>query len=134
MKVLPFLRHYPLTLLCVATVCVLSLYPVPETPLSHVIGIDKVAHILMYGGLSLLLWWEYLRAHPDAPWRQAAVWTMVLPIAMSGLLELLQEYATDCRSGDWYDFAANTLGVLAAAGIATPVRAKIRRSARTRHP
>lgn len=131
MKVLPFLRHYPLTLLCVATVCVLSLYPVPETPLSHVIGIDKVAHILMYGGLSLLLWWEYLRAHPASPCRRAIPWTMLLPIAMSGLLELLQEYATDCRSGDWYDFVANTLGVLTAAGVAALVRAWFGRSART---
>ena len=56
---------------------------------------------------------------------------MLLPIAISGLLELLQEYATDCRSGDWYDFVANTLGVLTAAGVAALVRAWFGRSART---
>lgn len=31
---------------------------------------------------------------------------------MSGLIELAQAYCTTCRSGDWLDFAANTVGVL----------------------
>ena len=30
---------------------------------------------------------------------------------MSGVIELLQAYATTTRSGEWLDFAANTLGV-----------------------
>ncbi|MBR6482163.1 MAG: VanZ family protein, partial [Bacteroidaceae bacterium] len=37
---------------------------------------------------------------------------ILLPVLMSGVIELLQEYATLYRSGDWRDLAANTLGVL----------------------
>jgi hypothetical protein len=37
---------------------------------------------------------------------------------MSGLLELLQAYCTgDHRSGDWLDFAANSLGVILGTAI-----------------
>ena len=40
------------------------------------------------------------------------------PIVASGIIELLQEYCTGgCRSGDWLDLAANSLGVALAAII-----------------
>ena len=39
------------------------------------------------------------------------LWAWLVPILMSGLLELLQEYATSTRNGEWFDFAANSLGV-----------------------
>ena len=34
---------------------------------------------------------------------------------MSGVIELLQAYCTETRSGDWLDFLANTIGVALAA-------------------
>ena len=30
---------------------------------------------------------------------------------MGGILELMQAYLTTCRSGEWLDFVANTIGV-----------------------
>ena len=43
---------------------------------------------------------------------------MAAPILMSGMIEILQEYCTSGRrNGDWYDFLANTLGVLLAAVV-----------------
>jgi hypothetical protein len=33
---------------------------------------------------------------------------------LSGIIELLQAYATEHRGGDWLDFAANSLGVVLA--------------------
>ena len=33
------------------------------------------------------------------------------PIAMGGILELMQAYLTTFRSGEWLDFVANTIGV-----------------------
>ncbi len=70
----------------------------------------------MYGGTCSVLWIEYLRAHPrPIPKGGEATRLFLLawlaPILMSGLLELLQAYATTTRSGEWLDFAANTLGV-----------------------
>ena len=36
------------------------------------------------------------------------------PILFSGCVELLQEYCTTYRGGDWLDFAANTTGAILA--------------------
>ena len=43
---------------------------------------------------------------------EAFAGAFLLPVIMGGSLELIQEYGTDCRQGSWWDFAANTLGVL----------------------
>ena len=33
-------------------------------------------------------------------------------IVLGGMLELLQEYCTETRAGEWLDFVADTVGVL----------------------
>ena len=117
-KILYLLRHYPLSLLCLALVWYLSLLlDVPETPLSDVPFIDKWTHLVMYGGTVGVIWFEYSRCHS-----RLEGWKLVLlgwlgPIAMSGLLELMQCYCTTNRSGEWLDFAANSLGATLGAGI-----------------
>jgi hypothetical protein len=41
-----------------------------------------------------------------------------MPVAMSGIIELLQEYCTGgARSGEWLDLAANSAGITLAAVI-----------------
>ena len=99
-RLIHMLRTFPLTLLCVALVWYLCLLKPPSMRVSLFAGTDKVVHVLMYLGLCGTLWWEYHRS------------TYRLPVLMSGVIELLQEYATLYRSGDWRDLAANTLGVL----------------------
>jgi VanZ family protein len=110
-----FVKKYPLTLLCIAVVWVLSLVPFfPETPFDNVEFADKWTHLVMYGGTCCVLWIEYLRAH-SRPQGGAGgrlfLFAWLAPILMGGLLELLQAYATTTRNGDWLDFAANSLGV-----------------------
>jgi len=78
-------------------------------------GADKLVHFGMYFGTCSTLWWEYARHHMRlAPWR-VTLGAIAAPILMSGAIELLQEYCTTYRGGDWADFLANSLGVLAAA-------------------
>jgi VanZ family protein len=90
----------------------------PETPLDDVKFIDKWTHLVMYGGTCSVLWIEYMRSHKTTG---SAVKLFLLawlaPILMSGLLELLQAYATTTRSGEWLDFAANSLGVTLGAAV-----------------
>jgi hypothetical protein len=69
----------------------------------------------MYGGLCFLLWIEYLRIHRKIDHRRMLIGGILLPVALSGVIELLQAYATEHRGGDWLDFAANSLGVVLAA-------------------
>lgn len=111
-----FIRKYPFSMLCIATVWVLSLVPFfPETPFSHVKFIDKWTHFLMYGGTCSVIWLEYLRNHKVADAEKLFFYAWLAPTLMGGLLELLQAYCTTTRSGEWLDFAANATGVTLAA-------------------
>ena len=106
-------RKYPLSLLCLALIALLSFTPFfPETPLDDVAFIDKWTHLVMYGGTTSVIWWEYLRNHQILDGEKLFFYAWLCPVLMSGLLELLQEYCTfGHRNGDWLDFAANTMGV-----------------------
>ena len=114
-----FIRKYPVSILLFIIIWILSLMPFfPETPLDDVKFIDKWTHLVMYGGTCSVLWIEYMRSHKTTG---SAVKLFFLawlaPILMSGLLELLQAYATTTRSGEWLDFAANSLGVTLGAAV-----------------
>ena len=111
-RLVHFLRTFPLTLLCVALVWYLCLLKPPSLRVRHFADTDKVVHVLMYLGLCGTLWWEYLRSTFRLSVAHRLVWFVLLPVLMSGVIELLQEYATLYRSGDWRDLAANALGVL----------------------
>ena len=106
-----YIHKYPLSVVCIVLVWGLSLTPFfPETPLSKVKFIDKWTHLVMYGGTCLVIWWEYRRKHGQPNYRRLITWGWLALVLMGGVLELLQEYTTTTRSGDWLDFAANTLG------------------------
>lgn len=112
-----FLRKYPLTLLCIVLIWVLCLVKPPSHLPDMGLGADKWAHVLMYLGTCSVLWWEYFRCHFHSNRPKVFLLAVVLPIGMSGVIELAQHYLTTNRSGDVYDFVANALGVcLAAAG------------------
>ena len=112
------LRNYPLTIVCMLVVWYLSLFKPPSVSLlDGVDGVDKVVHALMYAGLCSLLWMEWFRRHHRrGAWRRMAAFAVGAPILMSGLLEILQEYCTTTRAGEWADLIANSLGTLLAAG------------------
>lgn len=108
-----YLKRYPISLLIIAVVIYLSFFKPPSLEISKIPGIDKVVHVCMYGGLSGMLWLEFLRNHrkyDEVMWH-AWLGAVLCPILMSGVIELLQEYCTSYRGGDWYDFLANSVGV-----------------------
>ena len=109
----PFVRRYPLSLVCIALIWVLSLTPFfPETPFDDVQFIDKWTHLVMYAGTTAVVWWEYLRSHRRADFRRLLLWGGMAMVALGGLMELLQAYCTTTRSGEWLDFWADSAGVL----------------------
>ena len=107
-------RRYPLTSVLVAAIWVICLVPIPEdVPLGDVPMMDKWTHFVMYGTLCTVMWWEYLRRHEKTNAGRLVLLAFLAPIVMSGLIELAQAYCTGGnRSGDWLDFAANTIGVV----------------------
>ena len=106
-----YIKHYPVSLLIVAVIGYLSFFTPPKTDLNEIPYLDKVVHLCMYGGLSTLLWVEYLLRHRRLDKRHLVTGAILCPILMSGVIELLQATCTDTRSGDWLDFAANCTGV-----------------------
>ena len=110
------LRSYPLTLLCLVLIIVLSFFSPPHTPLDNVAMIDKWTHLVMYGGTCAVIWWEHLRhckKEARKPNLRALFWfAFVGMIILGGLVELGQAYCTTTRSGEWLDFFADSIGVL----------------------
>lgn len=110
--------HYPLSVLCIALIGVLSLTPFfPETPLDDVAFIDKWTHLVMYGGTCSVIWWEYLRSHRRIDRLRLLLWAVAGMVMLGGLMELMQAYCTTTRSGEWLDFWADSLGVLVGTAI-----------------
>ena len=123
------IKNYPLSSLLIVAIWVVCLIPIPETPLSDVNLIDKWTHFVMYGSLTSVIWFEYIRRkkkNKTFQWKVLLIGGMLCPIIMGGLIELAQAYLTTCRSGDIYDFFCNSLGVLLGCIIGLILRAILR--------
>ena len=53
-----YLKKYPISLTIIAVVIYLSFFKPPSLEVGKIVGIDKVAHLCMYAGLSGMLWIE----------------------------------------------------------------------------
>ena len=107
-----YLKRYRFSMLITAAIVVLSLAPMPEMEMLENVSLaDKWAHMVMYGVLSLAIWLEYLHSHKQIQPVRITLLAVVMPIMLGGLLEVLQAYATSCRSGEWLDFVADAVGV-----------------------
>src|SRR5574344_66669 len=112
------IKKYPITIIFITVIWYLSFFSPPKTELDNIQFIDKWVHILMYGGTFTVLWIEYLHKNRIINKKRLLLLAIIAPIAMSGLIEILQEYCTNGRrNGDWLDLAANSFGLLLAALI-----------------
>ena len=108
------LRSYPCSLLCVVAILWLCLCRPPHVSMSGVSGLDKVAHCMMFFGLSSLILWEYKKRPARENLRLLLLIAFAAPLAFGALIEVLQGALTDYRSADLFDFLADALGVLLA--------------------
>ena len=114
-----YLKKYPISLTVIAIVIYLSFFKPPTMEITKIPNMDKLVHLCMYGGVSGMLWIEFLRNHrkyDEVMWH-AWIGAVLCPVLMSGAIELLQEYCTTYRGGDWLDFVANTTGAFIASMI-----------------
>ena len=117
-----YIKKYPFSCILIVAIWVACMVPVPETPLDEINLIDKWTHFVMYGMLTIVIWWEYKCKHGKQRNNKRLLAGGVLcPVAMGIVIELAQAYLTTCRSGDWFDALCNTLGVAFGAGIASLV-------------
>lgn len=102
---------YPLSTFLIVVIWVLCFCTPPHTRLNNVRFIDKWTHIAMYLLTCSVIWAEYLRRHSKVEWRKTLILAWAAPIVMSGVIEILQATCTGGRrSGEWLDFAANSVG------------------------
>lgn len=107
-----FIKRYPVSILVIAVILFLSFFNPPQTEVSNIPNIDKLVHVCMYGGLTFMLWLEHLRAHNSIIKRHIIIGGILCPIALGGVIEIGQATLTTNRSGDWFDFMANTTSVI----------------------
>ena len=115
-----FIKDYPFSIIFVLVVAYLSLSQPPKVMIPLFRNWDKVVHFCMYGGLSGVIWIEFLLKHrkKKAGILFAVLGPVLCPIVIGGIMELCQRYFTRYRSGDLIDFMANMTGVLVATLIA----------------
>jgi VanZ family protein len=93
--------------------CLIPTNDIPDVEFNFFIPMDKIAHFLMYFGLSIVASFNYIY---DRKGKiiilKLVAFAVLIPIVYGGLIEILQaEYFVD-RGGDWYDFLADVLGSL----------------------
>ncbi|MGL4993740.1 MAG: VanZ family protein [Bacteroidales bacterium] len=105
------MKRYLLVLLIYAIVLFLSLTANP-----NVVGIplfkhaDKVAHFGFYAFITFVSYWSLKGSTMSRRWKLCII--VGVPILFGGYLEIMQSLFFSPRTGDWYDFAANTCGVI----------------------
>lgn len=99
-------------------IVILILTGLPGSVFPHtkpLIGLDKVVHILMYATFAFLCIWGYRSqfvANGKTYRNKALLLAAVISILYGGITELMQEYLVPSRTGDWYDFLADSVGTL----------------------
>jgi len=96
-----YIKKYPVSLLVILVVIYLSFFRPPSIGEVEIPHLDKLVHFCMYFGVSAMLWFEFLRAHKwPLPALRAWIGACLCPILFSGVVEILQEYATDYRGAN----------------------------------
>ena len=118
-------KSFPLTWLAVIVIWVGCMMPADkiEIPLSFP-SWDKLVHSALFLVLCLVFWVENRLAKPENKVEKLWLWGFLLPVLMGGAIELAQAYLTETRAGDWWDFAADALGVVVAWPVGRMVNKK----------
>lgn len=110
-----FIKRYWRT---IGTACVIFyLSTAPGSEFEHIPSFpneDKVVHFLMYFGFAFILLWDLLDRFGTSVIHQKRLLLLIigLPVIWGGSMELIQQFFTTTRSGDWLDELTNTLGAI----------------------
>ncbi len=102
-------------ILCGIVILILTGIPGSLFPrVKPAIGLDKVAHAIMYAGFAFACLWGYRKQFVSnglAYKRKAIILTTIISIAYGCLTELMQETIPFLhRTGDWRDLIADSIG------------------------
>ncbi len=100
-------------LIWLLAILILSSYPGNKIPAAPFFGFDKVVHIGIYFILSLLMMFGFwVSNNKENLTFKLMISTIVFGILFGGVMEICQHYIFINRSGNWYDFIANSIGAI----------------------
>lgn len=114
-NLLKVFKKYPLSIIVLLAIVYLSFFKPPTVSFKTIKHLDKIVHLVMYGGFCTVLWFEYFLTHAKTNVNKAFLWILVAPVVFSGVIEFAQSYLTNHRGGELADFIFNTIGVILAA-------------------
>lgn len=122
-----FLKKHWVTILLVLLIIWACLMKVPDiTPRIKMTDLDKLVHFLMFSILGGCVYFENTAYFRKAISCQQIVWgSFLFPIVFSGLIEILQEYLTPYRTGDWMDFLWDVIGAFFTLAVCLTINRKI---------
>ncbi len=112
MMVWRFLKQSWISILVYGAILVLCMIDSTDLPAEPMSDFDKLVHLLMFGVVSGVAFFEnshYFRCF--VPYIRLLMGSLVFPIIFGGMIELLQEYCSASRSGDWMDFLFDVVGI-----------------------
>lgn len=113
------LRGYWKSLLVALIILYASLLREPHFTLPPIDHGDKWAHLLAYAIFGAMMCWDSTR-YGLTGWRKLLV-VILLPVLYGGALEVMQEWWFYPRTGDWWDWMADSIGVGLGASIASAI-------------
>ncbi len=109
------LKRYHKTLLIMLIVTILSLINtsnIKTDQLFHIPYFDKIVHFLMYFTMAFFLMFEYYLHHKHK--LTHIIQILLIPLFWGAAMEITQLTLTKNRGAEWWDMAANTLGIITA--------------------
>jgi len=99
----------------VMALLVITLAPLPAGGefVETIPGLDKAIHVVLFGGLAFLLYWNAGLRRGQA----AVIKAIGLTVAAAALIEVMQS-PLPYRSGDAWDFLAGAVGALLGGAVA----------------
>ncbi|MDG5799379.1 VanZ family protein [Marinilabiliaceae bacterium ANBcel2] len=114
---LKYITNYRVTIIIAIAIIFLSLMTssnVPSSPLINFKGIDKIVHFMMYFSLTMVYLIEKYIYNKDKTVKIKNNFIgILLIILLGGLIEIFQPIISN-RNSDFYDFIANSAGVISA--------------------
>lgn len=113
----PKIFQYKFSILTASFIIFLSMAESPDLPSAPFLNLphlDKLVHLVMYTGLSMILFLEKNwknEKRKEKIWYANNIIPILIAVILGGCIEILQPILSD-RGRDFWDFVANTTGVV----------------------
>ncbi len=120
------LNKYKISIILTVVILILCFMNTKSLPTVEMTDFDKLAHFLMFGALGGTVFFEksgYFKTKISNT--KLFLLSFLFPTLFSGLIEIMQEYFTSNRTGDWRDFLFDGIGAFTAYVICFLINRKL---------